>query len=84
MWRPRSPLMKGSKQVLRGSADQRGMGAQSDLISEVFVPSERHLEEQQKMAQTLIELGITPEKAAAMLSMPQNSLPPKTPGDKAS
>jgi hypothetical protein len=73
MWRPHS-LIKGPLQKLRGSPDQRGMGAQSDFISEVFVPSERHREQQVNMAHTLIELGIAPEKAAAMLSIPQSSI----------
>ena len=50
------------------------MGAQSDFISEVFVPNERHREQQLNMAHTLIELGIAPEKAAAMLSIPQSSI----------
>jgi hypothetical protein len=63
----------------RGSPDRRGMGAQSDFISEQFVPSDRHKEEQLVRAQTLIALGIAPEQVAAMLSMPLNSLSDQKP-----
>jgi hypothetical protein len=54
----------------RGSPDRRGMGAQSDFISEQFVPSEQHREQQLARAKTLIAQGIGPEQVAAMLSIP--------------
>jgi hypothetical protein len=54
----------------RGSPDGRGMGAQSDFISESFVPSETHREQQLKSARILITGGMTPEQVAAMLSIP--------------
>ena len=74
MWRPRSSLFKSPAQKQRGSPDQRGMGAQSDFISEVFVPSSRHRAQQLKMADTLIEIGMAPEEAAALLSVPQRAV----------
>jgi hypothetical protein len=46
------------------------MGAQSDFISESFVPSETHREQQFKSARILITGGMTPEQVAAMLSIP--------------
>ncbi len=36
------------------------MGAQSDFISEQFVPSERHKAQQQAIAETLIAAGLNP------------------------
>jgi hypothetical protein len=36
------------------------MGAQSDFISEQFVPSERHKAQQQAMANTLSAAGLNP------------------------
>src|SRR5271167_75413 len=44
----------------RGWPDRRGMGAQSDFISEQFVPSERHKAQQRAMAETLIAVGLNP------------------------
>ena len=54
----------------RGYPDRRGMGAQSDFISESFIPSDRHREQLLMRAETLIALGIAPEQAAEMLSIP--------------
>jgi hypothetical protein len=56
----------------KSSPDRRGMGAQSDFISEQFVPGEHHREEQLVRARTLLALGIAPEQVAAMLSIPLN------------
>jgi len=50
------------------------MGAQSDFISEEFVPSEDYREQQLVRAQTLIALGIAPEQVASMLSIPLSLL----------
>jgi len=50
------------------------MGAQSDFISEEFVPSEAHREQQLARAQILISLGIPPEQVASMLSIPLSLL----------
>ena len=58
----------------RGYPDRRGMGAQSDFISEEFVPSEDYREQQLVRAQTLIALGIPPEQVASMLSIPLSLL----------
>ena len=58
----------------RGYPDRRGMGAQSDFISEEFVPSEDYREQQLVRAQTLIALGIAPEQVASMLSIPLSLL----------
>jgi hypothetical protein len=54
----------------RGYPDRRGMGAQSDFISESFIPSARHKEQLLMRAETLIALGIAPEQVAEMLSIP--------------
>jgi hypothetical protein len=58
----------------RGSPDRRGMGAQSDFVSEQFVPSEEHREQQLVRARVLIAQGITSEQVAAMLSIPLSML----------
>jgi len=42
----------------RGWLDRRGMGAQSDFISEQFVPSERHKAQQRAMAEALSAEGL--------------------------
>ena len=61
----------------RGYPDRRGMGAQSDFISESFIPSDRHREQLLMRAETLIALGIAPEQAAEMLSIPPDWLSDK-------
>ncbi|MGA2369354.1 MAG: hypothetical protein ACLPPV_08375 [Candidatus Korobacteraceae bacterium] len=59
----------------RGWPDRRGLGAQSDFISEQFVPSERHIAQQRAMAETLTAAGLnaaefgslsTPEETVSM------------------
>jgi hypothetical protein len=42
------------------------MGAESDFISEQFVPSARYKAQQIAMAQTLIAGGLSPEQVASM------------------
>ena len=61
----------------RGYPDRRGMGAQSDFISESFIPSDRHREQLLMRAETLITLGIAPEQVAEMLSIPLDWLSDK-------
>jgi hypothetical protein len=61
----------------RGYPDRRGMGAQSDFLSETFVPSEEHRREQLRMAGVLLNMGMTPERVAASLSLPIDLLSPK-------
>jgi len=46
------------------------MGAQSDFISETFVPGEQHSSEQLARAKALIATGFSPEQVATMLSLP--------------
>jgi hypothetical protein len=58
----------------RGSPDQRGLWAESDAISEQFVPSERLKAQQRAMAESLIAAGLSPEQVASMLFVP-NDLP---------
>ncbi len=53
----------------RGSPDLRGMGAQSDFLSEQFVPSEQHRNQQLQRARVLIMSGIAVEEVARMLSL---------------
>jgi hypothetical protein len=50
------------------------MGAQSDFISESFVPSEQHRKQQLARAQVLIASGVAPEEVAGMLSIPLSLL----------
>jgi len=42
------------------------MGAESDFLSEQFVPSERYKTQQKAMIETLIAAGMSPEQVAAM------------------
>lgn len=58
----------------RGSPDRRGMGAQSDFLSEQFVPSEEHREQQLARARILVAQGIAAEEVAAMLSIPLSAV----------
>jgi hypothetical protein len=51
----------------RGYPDQRGLWAESDIISEQFVPSESYKAQQRAMAQTLLAAGLNPEQIDAML-----------------
>jgi hypothetical protein len=50
------------------------MGAQSDFISEVFVPSAQHQQEQISRAKVLISSGILLPDVARMLSVPSEWL----------
>jgi hypothetical protein len=59
----------------RGYPDRRGMGAESDAISEVFVPDERYKAQQKAIAETLAAAGLNQEKIASMLFVPVD-LPP--------
>lgn len=54
---------------LRGYPDRRGMGAQSDFISETFVPSKQHEQEQVNRAKALISGGAPLLVVARMLSV---------------
>ena len=58
----------------RGSPDRRGMGAQSDFLSEQFVPSEQHRNQLLQRAHVLITSGIAIEDVARMLSLPMEAL----------
>jgi hypothetical protein len=51
----------------RGYPDQRGLWAESDSISEQFVPDESYKAQQRAMAQSLLAAGVNPEQIAAML-----------------
>ena len=66
---PRIACEHGGMVKQRGYPDRRGMGAQSDFISESFVPSEQHKAEQISRAKILIATGVSPNQAAAMLSL---------------
>jgi hypothetical protein len=54
----------------RGYPDRRGMGAQSDFISETFVPEEQFRRERASRAKILVASGVSPEQVATMFSMP--------------
>ncbi len=58
----------------RGTPDQRGMGAQSDFLSETFVPSAAHRKKQMEHAAVLLRLGYPVERIAEMLSVPVDEL----------
>ena len=49
------------------------MGAQSDFISEQFVPSERHKAQQRRMAETLSAAGLNPREFDS-LSTPEETV----------
>jgi hypothetical protein len=62
----------------RGYPDRRGMGAESDFISEQFVPNERYKMQQLAAARDLIAGGLDPELVAKMfvqLDLPSDLLP---------
>ncbi len=67
----------------RGYPDRRGMGAQSDFVAELFVPSERYKAQQMAMAQKLIAAGLNPEQVATMFLVPLD-LPPEEKSDEKS
>jgi hypothetical protein len=50
----------------RGSPDRRGMGAQSDFISETFVPDDSYKLQQLAMIEKLIAVGISREQLETM------------------
>jgi hypothetical protein len=54
----------------RGYSDRRGFWAESDVIAEQFVPSERYKAQQRVMAQTLLAAGLDPEQIANMFFVP--------------
>ena len=54
----------------RGYPDRRGFWAESDVIVEQFVPSERYKAQQRVMAQTLLAAGLDPEQIAKMFFVP--------------
>ncbi|MGD0567093.1 MAG: hypothetical protein ABSA78_01710 [Candidatus Sulfotelmatobacter sp.] len=54
----------------RGYPDRRGFWAESDVIAEQFVPSERYKAQQRVMAQTLLAAGLDPEQIAKMFFVP--------------
>jgi len=58
----------------RGCPDRRGMGAQSDFLSEQFVPDEQHTAQQMARARHLVAAGMSPEQVATMFSIPLDSL----------
>jgi hypothetical protein len=55
----------------RGYPDRRGLWAESDPVSEIFVPSERYKAQQKAMAETLGAAGLSPEQVANMLLVPE-------------
>ena len=57
--------------------DRRGMGSQSDFISETFVPSEGYRARQVSMARTLIAAGSDPVQVAALFTIPVDLVNPK-------
>jgi len=59
----------------RGSPDRRGMGAQSDFISEQFVPSEQYKAQQKALADSLAEMGLKPEELTTRFIAPVVQLP---------
>ena len=64
-------MAKPKKQ--RGYPDRRGLWAESDVISEQFVPSERYQAQQRMMIQTLTAAGLSPQEIEKMLSAVPNA-----------
>jgi hypothetical protein len=52
----------------RGYPDRRGLWAESDSISELFVPSPQYKAQQKMMAETLLAAGVSVEEIKGMLS----------------
>lgn len=68
-----TPVNPSQPQQVRNreaNPDRRGMGAQSDFISQTFIPSQAHKAEQIRMARSLIALGSEPAEAAARIGIP--------------
>lgn len=65
----------------RGYPDRRGMGAESDPISEPFLPNERYQAQQRTMIEKLIAAGLDPEYVATMFSIPVGLLSGEKPKD---
>ena len=59
----------------RGYPDRRGLWAESDPISEPFVPNERYKGQQRAMAQTLSAAGLDADQIANMLVVPVDPPP---------
>jgi hypothetical protein len=66
----------------RGYPDRRGMGAESDGISEQFVPNQRYKAQQKAIAETLTAAGLPPEKIADMLFVPIDLCPAEKTKDR--
>jgi hypothetical protein len=66
----------------RGYPDRRGMGAESDVIAEKFVPNEKYKAHQRTMAQTLMAAGLNSEQIASMLLVPVDLPSDKKPETK--
>lgn len=73
-------MVKPTKQ--RGYPDRRGLWAESDTISEQFVPSKEYKAQQKVMAQTLTAAGLSPEQIEGMLFVPVDLPPSQTPKDE--
>jgi hypothetical protein len=58
------------------------MGAQSDFISEQFVPSEAYKAQQMAMVQKLLAAGVNPEQVTNMFFVPFGLLSGEKPKDK--
>jgi hypothetical protein len=54
----------------RGTPDRRGMGAEGDAISELFVPDENYKAHQQSVTRTLAAAGLSSKEIASMLPVP--------------
>jgi len=59
----------------RGYPDRRGLWAESDPISEPFVPNERYKGQQRAMAQTLSAAGLDADQIANMFVVPLDTPP---------
>jgi hypothetical protein len=65
----------------RGYPDRRGMGAQSDFISEQFVPNENYKARQTEMVQRLIATGATREQLEKLFFVPFELISGRKPED---
>jgi hypothetical protein len=66
----------------RGWPDRRGMGSESDSISEQFVPNEYYKSQQVERAKILAAAGFTPEQIAAVFPVPIEPPPDQKPKDQ--
>jgi hypothetical protein len=65
----------------RGYPDRRGMSAQSDFVTERFVPSQQYKAQQQAIIRNLMAAGVDPQVFAGMVLLATAQMPEEVPSD---